>query len=1220
VPVLHRDIETRSALDLKKVGAFRYAADKSTDVWCVGYAVDGGAVEMWIPGGPIPQPFIDAAANSEWIVVAHNDQFESAIEHHILAPRYGWPLAPIERHHCTMAMALAGALPGKLDNVAAALGLAHQKDKAGQRLMLRLSRVSFDAPSPEKLQQLYAYCRNDVEIERELHHRLLPLSATEQALWVLDQTINCRGFRVDTALAYAAREIVRDAEAEINARITTLTNGAVTSVGQVERILSYLAARGHEIKDLTKRSISAALANGLDEHARELLGLRQAGARASVKKLETLLASAGADDRIRGGFRYHGASTGRWSGSLFQAQNLKKPEIDDVTGAVEAVLAKDSERISALGKPLTVIGSIARPMICAALGYVLIGADFSAIESRVLAWLAQEQWKLDNYRDFDCTGDPALEPYCVTASKLLGRKVTAADKADRKIGKTADLALGFGGSVPAWRRSYKDDARSDEAIKQNVDSWRRAHPAIARFWRALEGIAHRAIHTGRRIELRNIAAEHVDGTLHLTLPSGRRLAYPQAQLVTGEFENAQVQFRDNAKGGFLEARAWHGTFAENVTQAIARDLLAAAMLRLETTGFPIVLHVHDEIVAEVLAAEADQARFLSIMTELPAWATGLPIAAEAWSAARYGCDSEAPAAEAPPRAPEQSTQLPPEPEGATMRDDDNDYCRGNKARGDGPDHWVADYIYRDKHGQPYLRVQRFENAAGEKTRMPQAYWNGGSWHPGKPTGPKLPYRLPELLAAAPDAPVWICEGEKDAYSVAALGLITTTNSEGAGQWTDDLNPHFAGKRTVYLLQDNDEAGRERTAKIAKVLLGIVSDIRVIAFPELPEHGDVSDWLGMGGNKQLLLARAEAAASQAAKPKLPFIDMSRWDEEPAPEREWAVFERIPMRAVSLFSGEGGGGKSKTQLQLNTAHVFGAEWLLTYPLQGPSIFVDAEDDVDELHRRMELTLRHYGKTFAEATKAGLHLISLAGDDAVLAVASKGGKIEPTPRYDALLEAASDIKPRMIGIASAADVFAGNENDRPQVQQFITLLTRIAIRANGAVQLISHPSLTGINTDTGLSGSTQWHNSVRARSYLRIAKPEPGAEPRSNAPREIVFKKSNYGPDTASIVLEYRNGLYLPIEGVASLDRVEQEARAKEVFIELLQRFTAENRKVVAAPSRSYAPPLFAEEDEARKAGLTKKALEIAMRALFKAGKIWNEPCGKPSEPRFRLALKS
>jgi len=232
-----------------------------------------------------------------------------------------------------------------------------------------------------------------------------------------------------------------------------------------------------------------------------------------------------------------------------------------------------------------------------------------------------------------------------------------------------------------------------------------------------------------------------------------------------------------------------------------------------------------------------------------------------------------------------------------------------------------------------------------------------------------------------------------------------------------------------------------------------------------------------------------------------------------------------------------------------------------------------------------------------------------------ASRSGKITPTPLYHQLLEAAGDIKPIMIGIASSANVYAGSEIDRSQVQQFVGLLTRMAIVATGSVVLISHPSLTGITTDTGLSGTTQWHNAVRARMYLKSVKPEAGEQP-DNDLRQLTFKKNQYGAVSEDIVLKYRNGMFLPVPGLASLDKLEQEQTAEHVFLDLLGRFTRENRFVSVKSSSNYAPALFAREDEAKRHALSKKVLEAAMRRLFQAKKIRNEPYGKPSRNSFHI----
>jgi len=273
-----------------------------------------------------------------------------------------------------------------------------------------------------------------------------------------------------------------------------------------------------------------------------------------VRKLDALLTSVDADNRLRGTLRFHAAGTGRWSGRGYQPQNLKKVETTDIDAAVDAILVGDIDRIRELGAPLTVAGDVSRSIICATSGqHQLIGGDLSAIESRALAWVAAEMWKLENYRRHDVTGDPTLEPYCATATRMLGRTVTPEDEAGRQIGKTADLALGYGGSLGAWRRFNPDDDRPDVEILQNIADWRRAHPAIVKFWKDLYRAAIQAVHTGHRIELGKISFGMDNGTLRMVLPSGRAISYPQARLGPGKLEGTRaIYFKDNARG------AWAG--------------------------------------------------------------------------------------------------------------------------------------------------------------------------------------------------------------------------------------------------------------------------------------------------------------------------------------------------------------------------------------------------------------------------------------------------------------------------------------------------------------------------------------------------------------------------------------------------------------------------------------------------------------------------------------
>ena len=351
------------------------------------------------------------------------------------------------------------------------------------------------------------------------------------------------------------------------------------------------------------------------------------------------------------------------------------------------------------------------------------------------------------------------------------------------------------------------------------------------------------------------------------------------------------------------------------------------------------------------------------------------------------------------------------------------------------------------------------------------------------------------------------------------------------------------------------------------------------------------------------------------PALPFIDMSDWDSTPLPPRPWAVRDRIPIGQPTLFSGEGDAGKTTVELHLCVAHVLGREWLGSLPELGPAIYLGAEDGKGELRRRLTAIADHYGVKFADLIEGGLHLISLAGEDALLGVPDRLGKIIATPLFDRLLKAATNIKPRHIGLDTSADLFGGNEVDRSQVRQFIGMLRKLAMAADGAVVLLSHPSLQGISSGTGLSGSTSWHNSVRARMYLKSAATEEG-EPTDL--RKLEFKKNNYGPRAESVVLSFRDGLFLPVGGTSTLEKLAEEQRIEELFLDLLARFRHQGRDVSdKRNANAYAPTAFAADPEAKSRNIRKDGFAAAMNRLFSAGKIHNETYGPKSRGWSRLA---
>jgi DNA polymerase len=650
--VLFRDYETRGLLTLNKVGAHRYAADPGTEVLCCAYAVDDGPVQLWTLGAPVPAEFYEAANNLNWLGVAHNAAFEMAIEQHCLGPRVNWPTIPLERQRCTMAMCLALALPAKLETVARVLELQHQKDVTGHRLMLMLAKPRkprkgedpgvYWFEDSDRLGRLYEYAEADLACERELFHRLQPLSPSEQTLWVLDAVINQRGFGIDRALAEAARTIAAAAAPEIDRELAEVTGGAVTSIHQVARLQVWLRENGCAVDDLQRKTVTTLLETELPSNVRRALELRQDGGQAAVKKIGTLLQHAGADDRVRGALQYHKASTGCWAGTAFQPQNLKHPKVADLAGAITAVASGSFEHVRSLyPQALSLLGDLSRSMITAAPGHKLIGADFSAVESRVLAWVGGEQWKLDAYARYDATQDPRDEPYCILACRMLHVPdgTFTPDSPERKLGKTGDLACGYMGGASAIEKFAP--GVFDEAKREQIKTeWRAAHPNIKRFWYEIDRAAWAAAHNrGSIVRCGPVAFRAMGTFLFLKLPSGRKLAYPDVQTKMSDPEHGVVVFNDNSAGGWRACRdgrgAYGGVWTENIVQAIARDLLAEAMLRVEAAGYRIVLHVHDEIVAEVPEGFGSPEEFTRLMTRKPAWAPTLPIAAKAWAGPRF---------------------------------------------------------------------------------------------------------------------------------------------------------------------------------------------------------------------------------------------------------------------------------------------------------------------------------------------------------------------------------------------------------------------------------------------------------------------------------------------------------------------------------------------------------------------------------------------------------
>jgi DNA polymerase len=889
MPLLIRDYETRSRLSLK-VGAWRYSQHATTNVWCCSYCVDDGEVKLWLPTDPVPTEFIEAANNPDWLVSAFNDQFERLIEQHIMAPRYGFPLVPIERHRCLQAATLAHSLPDSLDGAASALKLLVQKDMDGHRVMLQMSKPRkprkgedpdgvywFD--DPKRREQLYAYCKQDAVTERELHRQIPFLDGNEQELWLLDQTINDRGVYLDRPLLDAALRIAEQGRVEIDAELAKITDGEIDSVDQVQRLLPWLNAHGAKLKNIGKTSLEKELTNGLPDVTRRVIQLRLDGAHAAAKKLATMRAWLNGDSRARGCLKFHGASTGRWSSYGIQLQNLKKPVVEDIDQAIEAVSAGDLQQLRQhYPQPVSVVGDITRGLICAAPGHRLIAGDLSGIESRVTAWVSGQQSKLDMWRRFDETQDPLLEPYY-----LIGRMMDVPEEQARGIGKTADLAFGFMGSTGAWRRLAPDDGAPDEVIKQRQYRWHNLHPHTVAFWKAVNAKAISAVGTPhrkvqfQRPEWRHIAFESDGSFLYMQLPSGRKLAYPQPCLRTDPERNTvSVVFMDTSLHGWRECRggqgAYGGTWTENCVQAIARDILTDAMQRLEAAGYKIVLHVHDEIVAEVPEGFGSVEEFVQILTTPPAWAVGLPLAAKGRIGARFCKSNVKPAAPDPieelidtgekfftnaepsPFEPELEEPEPdeaepqPEPEQPKAEEPKTEQAksdhRGSKleAEQDTYAEEHADEPFNDSLlRRHYNLVKTFDYVLPDASLL---YWqNRYELKPGIPPTKKRPrkrflphrpvsgkdvfgagerrviYNWPAVMRAGPGSTVLVPEGEANAVACIEHGLLATTVL--SHKWTPECVSALTGCHLI-ILEDHDDGGVKTAANTQRALAPVAA--------------------------------------------------------------------------------------------------------------------------------------------------------------------------------------------------------------------------------------------------------------------------------------------------------------------------------------------------------------------------------------------------------------
>lgn len=652
------DFETKSRQDIRKVGAYRYAMDPSTDVLCLVYDLqDGKGKRLWFPGRPVPTDLANFIRNGG-VFEAHNAEFEYCIFNFVLAARYGFPRVEIRQLRCSAAKAAALALPRSLEGLGVALNTSIPKDMEGRRLMLKMSKPRKPTKkdprewhdSPEDRKRLYKYCRTDVLAEEACSILIPDLPQRSLDLFHFTIRMNERGVHCDVDLCKKALVIADLYEKELLSELRTLTDNQVHTAKQTAKLLKVLAQEGCELPNVQAKTVRDTLKKKkLNDKAKRILQIRQSLAMSSLSKYKSMLAVACADQRLRGMLVWHGASTGRYAGRLVQPQNFARGNVKDVKNIHAALADGDYKWFSTLFPDVfAALSAGLRGMLRAAPGHDLLAADFSAIEVRVLFWLAGCESGLKIYRDGgDIYVEMAADVYGVPKNKIVRIKangeVEVIDKPKRQMGKQIILGCGFGMGGPTFVKTCAQyDMEVTEAFaKKAVFTYRDKFPEIPAFWKRIEAACIHAVKTGRSAKC-GFLTMFVEGDfLYIRLPSGRNLAYKNPKITMAETSWGEMKPTLSFMAVHPKTKQWvrektyGGKLTENVVQATAADLMMEAMVRVENAGYPVILTVHDEIVSEVKKGFGSLKEFERLMSTLPAWAKGLPVAVEGWREERF---------------------------------------------------------------------------------------------------------------------------------------------------------------------------------------------------------------------------------------------------------------------------------------------------------------------------------------------------------------------------------------------------------------------------------------------------------------------------------------------------------------------------------------------------------------------------------------------------------
>lgn len=642
---LHIDIETFSPEPIADTGLYKYAASEDFQILLVAYAWDDEPTQIidLAQGEQLPEWFIQALFDADIRKCAHNAAFERVcftmhLRRSGSLPGYAW-LNPVQ-WHCTMVQCSRCGLPLSLAQAGAALGLEQQKMTEGKALIKLFCTPKAKTSAaglfgeddgrnhpedfPDKWETFKAYCIRDVDVERQIDKATswYPVSDFEQELYAIDQRINDRGVLLDMGLVHNAVRAEAIHTARLNEEAMKLTGmDNPNSVPQLKRWLKEVA--GIELDSLSKKELPDILKATDDPRVKRMLKIRAEMGKTSNKKYEAMQVVAGSDDRARGLMQFYGSRTGRWAGRLIQVQNLPQNHIPDLDFAHTCLKENDIEMIElGYGSVSDTLSQLIRTAFIAPKGKTLAVCDFSAIEARVLAWLAGESWVLDTFRQ---GGDI----YCATASQMFHKPVEkhGLNAELRQKGKIAVLALGYGGGIAALdAMGGKRQGMTEQEEQDTVRKWRDANPNIVRFWTLVENAATECAITKATTHVGPLTFQMHDKTMTIQLPSGRLISYPDIGPSTNRFGSSSLRYHglNQQTNKWCWIETYGGKLTENIVQATARDCLAHAMTLIDKASIPVVFHVHDEVVCEV-PSEDYLNRIKWCFDHGPEWASDLPL-------------------------------------------------------------------------------------------------------------------------------------------------------------------------------------------------------------------------------------------------------------------------------------------------------------------------------------------------------------------------------------------------------------------------------------------------------------------------------------------------------------------------------------------------------------------------------------------------------------------